>query len=637
MLNKHKFLDYIILGLEIFLLIILIYYYATGYGGSMLLAVFTVPLIFALHTLYSLKENKLYPRLGVKVNYIVGVIYVVLSIIISIYLVVNFDDLRYVRWGSPNTTDYIIGTIALLFIMEYTRRKHIAIFVLNVFLMFYALYGWLFPDIFRHPGVGIRVLIRSLTVDFETGIFERLPQLALTVIGVFMLFSSISYGFGLLNSLINVIMSKLGRRPSTIPMACVINSITIGLPSSSIAANVAVSGSYTIPLMKKIGIPSKYAGVVEAASSVAAQLSPPLMGAAAFIMAEYLRVSYFDVCLRGWILLFIYVVGLLFIVYLLTRRYVIREVAVTASFAYKRSDVINTMIFFFGIALITYLMWIGISPIVAGFVSSVLLLIIVLIDTIVLSILQKSSLKDILKELYDKFVFSIHNFMSDLVDLTLLLSTLGIMTEAMTITGVPPKIGLILMEIGGANVILTVTIAFILGYILGLGLPPTPTYLLTAILVAPYLIKLGFDPWAVHYFAFFMALFSELSPPTSLAAAVASKISGAGFMETLIELMKICTPLFILMFGILVEQPAVSEVSWLTLISVAIITVSIIAFSLGLFGKFGGKQSIDILLRGLLIISSITIFYPHIAIRIPSLILIIGLAYIYFKRSKLRA
>jgi len=637
MLNKHKFLDYIILGLEIFLLIILIYYYATGYGGSMLLAVFTVPLIFALHTLYSLKENKLYPRLGVKVNYIVGVIYVVLSIIISIYLVVNFDDLRYVRWGSPNTTDYIIGTIALLFIMEYTRRKHIAIFVLNVFLMFYALYGWLFPDIFRHPGVGIRVLIRSLTVDFETGIFERLPQLALTVIGVFMLFSSISYGFGLLNSLINVIMSKLGRRPSTIPMACVINSITIGLPSSSIAANVAVSGSYTIPLMKKIGIPSKYAGVVEAASSVAAQLSPPLMGAAAFIMAEYLRVSYFDVCLRGWILLFIYVVGLLFIVYLLTRRYVIREVAVTASFAYKRSDVINTMIFFFGIALITYLMWIGISPIVAGFVSSVLLLIIVLIDTIVLSILQKSSLKDILKELYDKFVFSIHNFMSDLVDLTLLLSTLGIMTEAMTITGVPPKIGLILMEIGGANVILTVTIAFILGYILGLGLPPTPTYLLTAILVAPYLIKLGFDPWAVHYFAFFMALFSELSPPTSLAAAVASKISGAGFMETLIELMKICTPLFILMFGILVEQPAVSEVSWLTLISVVIITVSIIAFSLGLFGKFGGKQSIDILLRGLLIISSITIFYPHIAIRIPSLILIIGLAYIYFKRSKLRA
>jgi TRAP-type uncharacterized transport system fused permease subunit len=138
MLNKHKFLDYIILGLEIFLLIILIYYYATGYGGSMLLAVFTVPLIFALHTLYSLKENKLYPRLGVKVNYIVGVIYVVLSIIISIYLVVNFDDLRYVRWGSPNTTDYIIGTIALFFIMEYTRRKHIAIFVLNVFLMFYA-------------------------------------------------------------------------------------------------------------------------------------------------------------------------------------------------------------------------------------------------------------------------------------------------------------------------------------------------------------------------------------------------------------------------------------------------------------------------------------------------------------------
>jgi TRAP transporter 4TM/12TM fusion protein len=634
-LVKHKLLNYIILGFEMFISIILIYYYATGYGGSMLLAVSIVPLAFALHTLYSLREDKLYPKLGIRVNYVLGATYVVLSVIVSAYLIVNFNELRYVRFGSPNNVDYAIGLIALFFIMEYARRKHIAIFIFNVFLMFYTLYGYLFPGVFRHPGVSIRVLLSSLTVNFETGIFERLPQIALTIIGAFMFFSSIAYGFGLLNSLINVIMGKLGRKSSTIPMACVLNSIIIGLPTGSIAANVAVSGSYTIPLMRKTGIPGKTAGAIEGASGVAAQLSPPLMGVAAFIMAEYLRVSYLDVCIRGWILLFIYVVSLLFIVYLLSRKYISAKAEAAATgFVYGRSDIVNTVFFFLGIALITYLMWIGVSAILAGFTAAILLLIIAVVSIIFSLTLQRNPPKSILREIGSRFVFSIGSFMSDVVDVTLLLSTLGIMVALFTVTGVPPKIGFILMEVGGMNIILTVAIAFILGYILGLGLPPAPTYILISILVAPYLIKLGFNPWAIHFFAFFMALFSELSPPTSVAAAVASKISGASFMETLVELMKICLPLFILMFGVLVEQSIVSELS---LIPVAVITISIIAFSLGFFGKFSRKLLIDIPLRGLLILCSIAIFYPSIEVRILPLILTLGLAYVHFKYSRLQA
>lgn len=630
---KHKLLNYTILGFEVFISIILIYYYATGYGGSMLLAVSIVPLTFALHTLYSLRENKFYPRLGIRVNYVLGTAYVVLSIIVSAYLIVNFNELRYVRFGSPNNVDYAIGLIALFFIMEYARRKHIAIFIFNVFLMFYTLYGYLFPGVFRHPGVSVRVLLSSLTVNFETGIFERLPQIALTIIGAFMFFSSIAYGFGLLNSLINVIMGKLGRKSSTIPMACILNSIIIGLPTGSIAANVAVSGSYTIPLMKRTGIPGKTAGAIEGASGVAAQLSPPLMGVAAFIMAEYLRVSYLDVCIRGWILLFIYFVSLQFIVYLLSRKYISRE-AMATGFVYGGRDIANTVLFFLGIALITYLMWIGVSAILAGFISAILLLIIAVVSITLSLTLQKKPPKTILREIGSRFASSIGSFMSDVVDVTLLLSNLGAMVALFTITGVPPKIGFILMEVGGMNIVLTIAIAFIFGYILGLGLPPAPTYILTAILVAPYLVKLGFNPWAIHFFAFFLALFSELSPPTSVAAAVASKISGAGFMETLVELMKICLPLFILMFGVLAEQSIVSELSPTP---VAVITISIIAFSLGLFGKFSRKPIIDIPLRGLLIICSIAIFYPSIEVRILSLILTLGLAYIYFKYSRLQA
>ena len=158
-------------------------------------------------------------------------------------------------------------------------------------------------------------------------------------------------------------------------------------------------------------------------------------------------------------------------------------------------------------------------------------------------------------------------------DLTLLLATLAIMTGALVITGVPTKLGAILIEAAGVNLAAMVVLAFIFGAMLGTGLPPAPTYILVAIVIAPPMIKVGVNPWVVHFFAFFLGVWGELTPPTSLVAAVTAKIANASFYTTLNRALQICVSLFTLMAGVfvrpeLVVEPGLSQIGAALLILV---------------------------------------------------------------------
>ncbi len=144
-------------------------------------------------------------------------------------------------------------------------------------------------------------------------------------------------------------------------------------------------------------------------------------------------------------------------------------------------------------------------------------------------------------------------------DLTLLLATLAIMTGALVITGVPTKLGALLIEAAGVNLAAMVVLAFIFGAMLGTGLPPAPTYILVAIVIAPPMIKVGVNPWVVHFFAFFLGVWGELTPPTSLVAAVTAKIANASFYTTLNRALQICVSLFTLMAGVFVHPELVIE------------------------------------------------------------------------------
>jgi TRAP-type uncharacterized transport system fused permease subunit len=182
-------------------------------------------------------------------------------------------------------------------------------------------------------------------------------------------------------------------------------------------------------------------------------------------------------------------------------------------------------------------------------------------------------------------------------DLTLLLATLSIMTGALVITGVPTKVGSLLIAAAGVNLAAMAVVAFFFGALLGTGLPPAPTYIITALVIVPPMIKTGVDPWVVHFFAFFIAVWGEVTPPTSVSAAVTSKIADASFMQTLYHAILICVGLFVLMAGVftrpeLVLEPGLAQIGAMLLILTATVGVT---FSLQ--ARFVDHRAIDALLR----------------------------------------
>jgi TRAP-type uncharacterized transport system fused permease subunit len=190
--------------------------------------------------------------------------------------------------------------------------------------------------------------------------------------------------------------------------------------------------------------------------------------------------------------------------------------------------------------------------------------------------LARSKEGNALRELIGKGGRFVDYFAEMTADLTLLLATLSIMTGAMVITGVPTKIGSLLIAAAGVNLAVMVIVAFFFGALLGMGLPPAPTYIITALVIAPPIIKMGVDPWVVHFFAFFVAVWGEVTPPTSISAAVTSKIANASFMWTLFHALLICLGLFTLMAGVftrpeLVLEPGLAQVAALVMILTATI------------------------------------------------------------------
>jgi TRAP-type uncharacterized transport system fused permease subunit len=197
-------------------------------------------------------------------------------------------------------------------------------------------------------------------------------------------------------------------------------------------------------------------------------------------------------------------------------------------------------------------------------------------------------------------------------DLTLLLATLSIMTGALVITGVPTKLGSLLIEAAGFNLAAMVILAFLFGAVLGTGLPPAPTYILVAIVIAPPMIRIGVDPWVVHFFAFFLGVWGELTPPTSIVAAVTAKIADASFYQTLGRALQICVSLFTLMAGVFVKPELVIEPGLSQMMAALLILVATIGITFSLQARFADRAPLDRSIRlALAALALVVLLHPN--------------------------
>jgi len=378
----------------------------------------------------------------------------------------------------------------------------------------------------------------------------------------------------------------------------------VGTVSGSGAANAITIGSATIPAMIGAGMPPATAAAIESASSLGGQLMPPVMGVAAFLMAEFLGKSYFEVVARGYVPALIYYATVAVSVYLLALRHRMRLVA-GARQTLSWRDVINLAAFLGVISGLVGMMaaWNLAPQFAALYVFVAVASSLFVVNTAFMLAENGWS--------FEEFIRPIRKFLDAYIemtsDLTLLLATLAIMTGALVITGVPTKLGAILIDLAGVNLAAMVVLAFVFGALLGTGLPPAPTYILVAIVIAPPMVRVGVNPWVVHFFAFFLGVWGELTPPTSLVAAVTAKIANASFYTTLNRALQICVSLFTLMAGVFVHPALVIEPGLAQFGAALLILVATIGITFSLQALFSERVVIDRAIRFVLAVFALVV------------------------------
>ena len=195
--------------------------------------------------------------------------------------------------------------------------------------------------------------------------------------------------------------------------------------------------------------------------------------------------------------------------------------------------------------------------------------------------------------------------------LTLLLATLGIMIGLFTVTGFINRMGAMLIDLGAWNIVAMILMAWVFGWLAGTGLPPTATYIIGAVVIVPPMKQLGINPWVAHFFVFLLSVWGELSPPTSLTAAVSARIANASFMRTMFEALKICAPITLMTFAIFTRSNMVTTPGWLQIADTLLVLVSTLGITFAMFGRRHRNPFVDIVLRCLLAaISFVVMFHP---------------------------
>jgi TRAP transporter 4TM/12TM fusion protein len=588
----------------------LIWYFWTGAGGPQELVAYVMSIALILQILFMYQDGDLYKFLPRTANQIIVTIYIGICVYAFIHFWREFEEIAIWRQGSYTSQDFVVGLLVFLLVMELSRLAHPVLFWTNVVLVFYTLWGYLSPiDFFWHPGTTFYRVVTSSTVELSTGIYGIYGQLALTLIAAFLLIAGVANGFDAQRAMISVMRIIAGRSRQMVPQTAVLGSSAIGMISGSGSANAAVVGTITIPLMMRYGVPGAFAAAVETAASMGGLIMPPMMGVGAFLMSEFLGVPYWDVVLRGFALAFVYYVSVGTAVYLLCVRLLPRD-AVEAP-KVPPYDKIKTSIFFSTVLFLLYLMgFVGMGELRAAVYTSGLMLSLL----IMVFLYFKYVLKDpeVAKEtLFGNLRRSIETHAEMTSYLTLLLATLGIMIGLFTVTGFINRMGSMLLDLGAWNVIAMILMAYIFGWIAGAGLPPTATYIIGAVVIVRPLQELGINPWIAHFFVFLLSVWGELSPPTSLTAAVSARIANASFLRTMWEALKICLPITLMTFAIFTRPNMVVNPGWLQIADTLLVLISTCGITFAMFGRYLEQKSADIALRCLLAaVSLFCMFHP---------------------------
>ncbi|WP_440328816.1 TRAP transporter permease [Mitsuokella multacida] len=447
------------------------------------------------------------------------------------YIVFEYQHL-VLRSGTVSGVDLAVGLLGILLVIEATRRI-VGLPMVCVVLAFliYAFAGPYMPGVLAHRGLTIEQLVGHLYFTTE-GIFGIPLGVSSTFIFLFILFGAYLESTGLGKFFIDLANAIAGWASGGPAKVAVLSSGLMGTVSGSSVANVVGTGSLTIPMMKKLGYHKDFAGAVEAAASTGGQLMPPVMGAAAFLMAEFVGVPYIDIVKAAIVPAFLYFAGIWLGVHFEAKCGNLKgiprsQLPKIGTILKERGHLALPLI------VIVYLLVSGYTPMRAALVAIVL--------SILCSALRKSTrMKPI------EIVRGLDRGARNVLSVLVACAAAGIIIGVVTKTGVGLKLASGLLDLSGGLLLPTMFFTMITAIVLGMGVPTTANYVITSTIAAPALVQMGVPVLCAHMFVFYFGIIADVTPPVALAAFAGSGIAGGNPLRTGINASKLAIAAFII-------------------------------------------------------------------------------------------
>lgn len=447
----------------------------------------------------------------------------------SLYLVIFLEEINN-RQGSPIIWDIVFGILLTVLLLEAARRTiGPALPVIGTFFIAYCFLGPYMPDIIAFKGTSLNRFVGQMTMSTE-GIYGIPLDVSATIVFLFVLFGAMLDKAGAGHYFIQLALSLLGRFKGGPAKAAIMGSGLTGMISGSSIANIVTTGTFTIPMMKKVGYPSTKAAAVEVAASTDGQLAPPIMGAAAFIIAEYVNVPYIEVIKAAAVPAFASYAALFYISHIEASKLGIKGLTKKELPLFIRT-LLSGLHFMVPLFMLLYeLIVVRHSPELAAFNAIMVLAVIMLFQEPIRAYYRKEPLADAFKKSIVNIFSALASGARNMVSVALATAAAGIIVGVVAL-GLGNLISEIIDVLSMGNVFLMLVITAIASLIIGMGLPTTATYIVMAALTAPAIVTIGgmqgfvVPLMAAHLFCFYFGILADDTPPVGLAAYAAAAIA----------------------------------------------------------------------------------------------------------------
>jgi TRAP transporter 4TM/12TM fusion protein len=508
------------------------------------------------------------------------------------------------RATLPTTLDTVLGVVFMALLLEATRRTTGWIVpVVAIGFLAYAYFGPSLPQPWTHRGFDIGQIVGQLFITLE-GIFGIPVDVSSSLIILFTIYGAFLQHSGAGKFFIDFSMTLMGNKPNSAGRTVVLSSFLLGGPSGSGVATTVTIGAVAYPMMEKAGFEKNAAGGLLAAGGLGAIISPPVLGAAAFLIAEFLKISYLDVIWMATIPTCLYYLALLFMVELDAKRFHAHAVAVQIDHTLWQLTRRYGFHFISLVSVIVFMLW-GYSPTLSVFWSTVL--------TFGLSFLARDTALT-----PKRLVRTLADGSTGVLTAATTCATAGIIVGVVTLTGLGLKFSAIVIAYAGGSLLLTAIYTALIVWIIGLAVPVTASYIICAVIAAPAMIKLGVPDIAAHMFIFYYSVLSEVSPPTALSPFAAAAVTGGDPYKTTLQAWKYTLPAFLVPFVFVLDPQGIGLLlsipkggSWVDVVAITVKTALGLA-ALAAAAQGWALRRTTASERGLLTLAGLLLVFPSL-------------------------